>query len=554
MSRRALGVVLTVAVIVGALLINLVISMLGYMNIWQTDTTIDRYLREEKNGDFYTLYTLTTPFKTLIEDSCLPAVDSINASRQEAGKDPLKVNIIFCADRDVVEASDVLRFPLYTALHLQKEFPEYFDVSFVNIQQNPSAVQKYKLTSTSRIYSSNIIFAFDTEFRVQSLNRLFITDTGETTPWAYNGEKIFANNILALTMAEAPIACFLTNHGENTENCKEFRSLVSRAGYIVQDLDLEYDTIPENCRLLISYDPQVDFFAYGSLGETGISEIQKLDEYLDNSYSFMLFINKDTPEFPNLEEYLSEWGIAVARGTDADGVSHNYTIRDPLKRLDDDGYTLIADYAVGGTGADITTDMRISSYPAKVIFSNATAIKLSDTYRFTHVDASTTNDTPAFRYGEYYRNGVTRYFFDVFRGSQSAVAEVGGEQYQVSTEKDPFYLMTLTYENRILQETNYFSQDDRSYICVFGSTDFASDEALSSAAYGNTDVLHATLQAVGREVAPASLDLRAFPKQEIQDSTFTSADAVAFTVCLALIPAVICFGAGIIVTVKRKYK
>ncbi len=554
MSRRALGTLITVSVVVGVILLNLLVAVLGQAKLWQADLTLDRFLREEKMGEFYTKYTLTSPFKTLIRDSALPMVDSINGEREENGEDPIKINIIFCTDRDTAWDSGTMRFPLYTALQLQKEFPDHVSVSFVNIQKNPSAVQKYKLTSTSHIYSSNVIFEFGTEFRVYALNTFFVTNTGETTPWAYNGEKHFANAILALTRAESPVACFLTNHGENTTDCTELRSLVDRAGYIVRDLDLEQDPIPADCRLLISYDPQTDFYAFGNLGETGTSEIQKLDEYLDNCYSFMLFIDNETPALPALEEYLKEWGVTVARGKDAEGNTHNYTLRDPSQKLDKDGYTLIADYTAAGVGADITEDMRGTAYPSKVIFPNATAIAMSDTYHYTYVDADTTKGTEAYRYGQYYRNGVTRYFGDVFTGGLTAVAEVNREQHEITTEKNRFNLMTLTYEHRIKQETNYFSQDDRSYVCVFGSTEFASDEILSSSAYGNSDVLQATLRAVGREVTPASLELIAFKQYEIKDTTFTQSSAIATTVCLILIPTLICFTAGIVVTVNRKYK
>lgn len=553
-GRKAIGSLVTTLVVAAVILLNVLVSSLGQANVWQADVTIDRFLKDDRANEPLSLYTLTQPFKTLIKDSAIPFVDQINAERVAKGEEKLKINIIFCTDRDIAWESDTMRHPLYTALQLQKAFPEQINVSFIDIRKNPSAVQKYKATSSTKIYSSNIIFEFGTEYRIYTLSTLFITNSGESTPWAYNGEKHFANAILAVTRAESPVACFLTNHGERVEDCQGFRQLVEKAGYIVKDLDLEKDPIPEDCRMLICYDPQTDFYAYGSLGETGTSEIQKLDEYLDGCFSFMLFIDNDTPELPNLEEYLTEWGVTVARAKDDEGNLQNYTVRDTTQKLDKDGYTLIADYATEGLGASITTDMRGTAYPSKVIFPNATAIKMSDSYHYKYVEADETAGTEAYRMGQYYRNASTRYFTDVFLGGQNAVAEIGGETYEITTAQDAFRLMTLTCEDRIRQETNYFSQSDRSFVCVFGSTEFASDEVLSSAAYGNADVLFASLLVMGREVSPASIDLRAFKIYNIKYEKFTESTAVSTTLCLVLIPPVICFGAGVLVTVKRKNK
>ena len=556
-GRRTLAAAITAFVVIAVILLNLLVSFLGQTYVWQIDETVNRYTNASMKH--LTLYTPTNTFVQLIGDSAIPMVDQVNAERAAKGQDPITINIIFCAERDLVWGSDTMRYVLYTALHLQKEYGDHIKVSFINIEDNPSAVQKYKATSASRIYSSNVIFEFGTEYRVYSMNNFFVTNESSSVPWAYNGEKHFANAILAVTRAESPVACFLNNHGENTEGCTELRRLVEKSGYIVQDLDLEKDEIPENCRMLICYDPQTDFYAFGNLGETGTSEIEKLDKYLDGCFSFMLFVDNETPELPNLEEYLEEWGMTIARGY-SEGDEYNYTIRDPMEKLDKDGYVPIATYATAGLGASITSDMRSAALPAKVVFPNATAIFNSSAYKKTFVAADTTNGTPEYLYYTYYRNGVTRYMNDVFLAGNNAVAEVNGEQYQITTAAEGnFKLMTLTSEERIVQETNYFSQPDRSFVCVFGSTEFASDEVLSSDAYGNADVLSASLRAMGREVAPAELDIIAFKKYEIdQDATaagglkLTRSGLIWTGVWLAAIPALACFGTGIFVTLRRK--
>ena len=563
-SRRVLGAVITAGVLVAVLALNIVFTAVGAARLWVVDETADKYTHTTD-----TMYTASEPFLTLMRTEAMPAVDRINAERAAKGEDPIKIEITFCDERDVINASETTRYVLYTALTLEKKFPEQVEVSFVDAERDPSLVQKYKTTAATRIYASNVIIEFGTEFRVCSLNYFFATDeeSGETI--AYNGEKTFSNVILALTYAESPIACFITNHGERTDEISALRALVDRAGYEVRDIDLEREEIPENCRMLICYDPETDFRAFGNLGEGGVSEIEKLDAYLDKCYSFMLFVDADTPTLPSLEEYLEEWGVTVSRGINAEGKSETCVVRDTVSKLDKDGYSLIASYATAGLGASITDDMRSVGYPAKVIFPNATAIEMSDTYSYAYGESgdassselsamlgesSTTGTVTSYRYGEYYKNGVQRYFDDVFVASAGAVTEIGGEQYEITTAGNSFRLMTLSSEERILQETNSLTSTDRSHVCVFASTEFASDELLESAAYGNADVLTSTLRIMGREVAPVSLELKWFKQDTVSTDAYTVGGYVTAVCCLALIPAAICFGAGIYVTVRRKNK
>ena len=418
-TRRAVGALLTVAVISAVLAFNIAFSFIADRFMWQVDETVTRYTTAEG----VSMYTATEEFMALIEASAIPMVEQMNAERAARGEEPITINIKFCTERDKVYAADKLRMIQYTALALQKAFPHAVKVEYMNIEQNPSQVQKYKATSSTNIYAHQIIFEFGTEYRVTSYDYFYLTsDTSSTEHWAYNGEQKFASLLLALTRAESPIAGFITNHGEQLESCQSFRTLVERAGFDVIDIDLTKDEIPEDCRLLICYDPQTDFVGLGNDAyvEGTKSEIDKLDGFLDKAYSFMLFVDKDTPVLPVLEEYLEEWGITVARAENAEGDVDTLTVRDQTQKLDKDGYTPLAEYVTVGGGASITSDMRNVSYPAKVVFPNSTAIAMSESYRTTYVDVDeTTGVTEAYSYGSYYRNGVSRYFHDVFITSAS---------------------------------------------------------------------------------------------------------------------------------------
>ncbi len=559
-SRRAVGAAITASVIALVTVFNILFSFVADHFMWQVDETVTRYTTREG----VSMYTPTEEFLTWMREKIIPMVDKLNDERVAAGEEPHTINIKFCMERDKVYAQDKLRMLQYSVLALQKEFPEQVKVSYINIEENPSAVQQYKATSASRVYAHQIIFEFGTEYRVCSYDFFFLkSDESATDHWAYNGEQKITSLLLALTRAISPIAGFITNHGENLDRCTAFRTLVERSGYTVIDIDLSKDEIPADCRLLISYDPETDFLGLGNDAYTGTeedeSEIDKLDAFLDKCYSFMLFIDKDTPELPVLEEYLEEWGITVSRGKLSDGTVENYTVRDEVKKLDKDGYTPIADYVTTGYGASLMSAMQKVAYPAKVVFPNATAITMADGYRETFVEADETEGTEAFSYGSYYRNGVSRYFYDIFLSSIDATAEVGGVPYETVQKLDPnsrFKLMTLSLESRNRQETNYLSTNDPSYVAVFASTDFASDIILNSASYGNADALSATLRTMGHEVEPADLEFKAFKKYHVDTNAYKpdTGDMITVTVVMTLLPILICIIAGVVISVNRKYR
>lgn len=553
-TRRVLGAAVTVAVIAAVLAVNVLFSFLADRFMWQVDSTVTKYTSRPE----VSMYTPTEEFMEVVRDYAIPMVQEMNARRAEAGEEPITINVKFCTEKDKVYSIDKLRLVQYSVLALQKEFPDAVKVEYLNIEKNPSQVQKYKATSSTNIYSHQIIFEFGTEYRVCSYDYFFLkNDAGEQ--WAYNGEQKIASLLLALTRAESPIAAFITNHGEAMESCESLRELVHRAGFDVVTLDLSKDEIPADCRLLISYDPQADFLGLGNPAfvEGDQSEIDKLDKFLDQAYSFMLFVDADTPELPVLEEYMEEWGITVGRAENAEGELDNLLIRDQQSKLDKDGYVPLAEYVTAGGGASITSDMRSVAYPAKVVFPNAVAIAMSESYKKTHVVPDDTNGvTEAYTYGSYYRNGVTRYFHDVFKTTAGASLEAFGKQYQVATDLNRFNYMTLSIESRTVMETNYLSTQEPSYVAVFGSTEFASDTILDSASYGNADVLTATLRHMGREVMPADLEFKAFKIYEVDTDAYTVdiRSALGTTALMTLLPVLVFTIAGVAVRVRRKFR
>ncbi len=541
------------------LVINVAFSALAFSGMWYIDMTKTRYKNNKEK-----LYTVSQTCLDLIGEQVPRAIDSVNEERAKNGEEAIKVNIIFCTDPDYVESNKYLRYVQYTARGLQKAFPDYIQVKYINEAKNPSEVQKYKVNSASTIYSTNIIVEFGTEYIVHSWRNLFTANSENDDPWAYNGEKRLTASILSVTRAESPVCAITNNHGETIfdaqgnikDEYSSFIRVIKSAGYDVVTLDLEKDEIPENCRMIITFNPQEDFKAYGNLGENNVSEIEKLNKYLDKAYSFFYICDRNTPKLKNLDEYLGEWGITVARIEDAAGNCDNFTVKDSAC-VDAGQNFIVGEYEPLGLGASITEDMRNIPYPPKVVFGNSTAMTPSSLYQKTYAAEDDTDENTAYIVSyNYYRNGVSRKMFDIFKSAETAYAQNAlGEKYEVATSENRFHLFTITSESRTIQEGNYASVNDATYMLALASTDFLKNDVLDSSAYGNTDVLLSVLRSTSKEVIPLNFEFKPFYIYEM-DENIIVLDPKNIVVCMipgiiTVLAAAVC---GVAVSIRRKYR
>lgn len=572
------AVALTAAVIAAVILLNVGFGVLADRGLWMIDLTSEK------------MYTLTDETVDMLTGT----FDQVNGQRRANGEEDVEVDIIFCADPDLIKGNEKMRYIYYTARALEKKFPGSVKVSTTNVWTNPSSVDRYRTNSYSSIYQSNIIVASGSEFRITTIETYYTYNSdssGDEEPWAYNAEKKFTQSIIAVTKAEAPICGITVNHGEALSNeagraeYSELLSVIRNAGYEIQFLDLSKDDIPENCRLILTFDPQTDFISKKN-SPSGVAETSKLDRFLGNAYSFMIFVDADTPELPNLEEYLREWGISFDRQRDADeNWIGNWQVKSGTA-IDADGLKVIADYEQEALGGSITKNMREKGGSPKVIFGNAMPINYSPSYEVTYQMADKEKGTGAFTYGSYYRNARSRAIYDMFRANiasaylmkdgvqvpQSVLDAVnagldGKHQIQSPNNNGYYRLMTMTRESRTVGEgKGYTNVNDASYVCAVGSTEFASNRMLGSGAYGNTDVLLETLRSIGREVVPVGLNFKPMYDSEMKQSSSSSSGStdsvvyytekgnIARTAVLTVLPAVVMAALGITVLVRRKFR
>lgn len=555
-KRKRLGRLICACVLAAVLLINAVFGIIIYKKTAYIDLTRAKY--EEMSG----FYTFSDSLAAVMDTEVIPSIDAINSQRANEGLDALKVEIIFCRDADLLEKEENTKMVHHTARELESRYPDHFEIIYTDVQRYPASVQKYKVTSATTILPTDVIISFGTEFNVHGLVSFYTMDTDTGEVWAYNGEKKFASTILSLTRADSPVCALTVNHGEGLfrtvdgkavvkEEYSTFIDVIKAAGYKVTFIDLERDEIPENCRMIICFAPTTDFKAFGSLGETGVSEISKLDKYLDGARSFFYVCDTTTPELKNLEEYLSEWGIQPTRVQTQSGLEENYALIDEQNSTGDNGALLIGKYVTAGYGASITADLRASSYPPAVAFGSSTALSPSENYTKTFITPDDGSERSVIY--SYYNNGVSRTMYDIFTANSTAYAKVGGEVYEHASDNNLFRLLTLTEELKQVQEDNYSLANLSSYVLGASSTEFFKNEFLNSAAYGNSDVLLAALRATSTETVPVNLEFKVFDGGEINETVYAMTNKAGIIAALCLTPVSLLAIVGIFVCVRRKY-
>ena len=521
-----------IVIIAAVILINAIFTALSDKYLWYVDMTAD------------SIYTLSDAAKDLL-------AEEFNTDK------PVKV--IFCAEKDVLEQTTEQRMALNTIRDIANIYSN-IEIQYVDIYTNPSAVTPYKVHTSQSINSQSIIIASTNangtmECRVHSLVSLFSVDSSTGIATGYNGEQKLISSLLAVTQDQMPIACFTINHGEpDNTNLTNLATVLYETGYEYKAIDLTKEDIPEEARLLVIFDPQNDFSSASDIG--GVDELAKIDAFLEKRNAVMTFVDNETPYLENLEQFLGEWGIKIARYDEVNDNNRendvNLLIRDKDNSLTDDGFTNKAFFVPvsKGLGYSLTAGLTSKANPKTVVMQKATAFTLPDGFVPEVLD----DNTSAWSYS-FSGNGIVRTCYDVLLSSGTASAYVQGDTLNSAKLESigmqpssiiPFSYMRLSAQSYIEES----GEETFSYLLACSSTDFAKAAALSSS-YGNHELLTYACSMMGRDVVSVSLDYKPFSSTEIKN--LIASDATQYTIVLTVVPAAIVFIAGVVIMVRRKY-
>jgi len=538
------SVALTAIVLALVIIVNLFFALLVQRFSWYVDLTPDLH------------FTISDECFELIggagEKTPIKMLDKFRAENKEYNKnngltessegyrdENVKVNILFGMERDKILADQTMEYVIRNADELAAKYKDYITVEAVDMVRNPSRFTKYLSSNTETIPRDSIIVECGGEYRVRSLRSFYLFDQASGDPIAYNGEKAFASAILAVTRADVPLACYTVNHGESfpdmekDENGKisaPFLDVLEDAGYRVQPIDLMKEDIPETCRLLITFDPIQDFIATRE-GDAAQSELDKLDDFLANKNAFMVFMSPTPYDgakgLGNLEDFLSEWGLAFKRHTDGE----------PYKVKDNVDYTtsysdVIATYVDSGVAkgwnASLTAGEGNNPY---IVFPDSTALTYAEGYPLG------------------YSSTYHRQVYDLFVSSEHATAWAGDREIASATKTDPLKLMAVSAQQYTTQEDNRGNAlEEFAYVMLSGSTEFATRENLET--YANSDFLLSAFQLSGQEPVPVGLTYKRFANYDI--NSMKGSEATQYMIVLTIVPVLVSLCAGIFVIVRRK--
>ncbi len=487
----SVSVLLTVAVVAAAILSNAIVTALAMRYGWFINM----------NPDY--IYPVT--------DTCYDYLDTYVIPETSDGD---KIEIIFCDNEEDIKADGTQAIIRNTALELTEAYPDAVEISYLNVWERPKEARSYGVSA-----STDVVIKCGENFRVCTLRDFFTFSIADnSTPLAYNGEKRLAVAMKAVVSSDAPVAYFTLNHGESFPDYSLLYAATD-AGYMVSYLNALSFDIPEDCALLITYNPARDFTTYD--GVSGTSEIEKLDAYMATGGKYMVFVSADTFNaggFDNLEGFLAERGVTFDHREGAEGVEECNAIRDLNHALSTDGYTLVGKIPETGKAAEIMADI-----DGTIRLSNATAI--------TPAEGFSANGKGGFVKGDYTMTPLLTSY-------EGAEAWASGRA--VARTAEGFNLITLT-ENAT----------EGSYLLVSTSTEFASEVAMQSGVYDNEPFLLTALGAMGKTDTPVRMTGQPFAETTIY--TLTTTGARDITILLTAVPALLCLAAGLIILIRRRF-
>ncbi len=500
-SRRAryggMTVLLTVLLITVVVMTNVLFSTLANRYYWYAD--LNDAMEYDLSEDCYTLI-----------GSAL------------AGKDA-DIEIIFCDTEENLLDEVTMRYIYLNAKDLEERFAGKIKVSTHDIWLDPLSVQHFnkvmdhskgELVETT-LSADNVIVSHGSYYRVYDRTEFYAFAEGDTSKlWAYKGEKKLASAVLRAAEPNGAVVGITNNHGEILSDY-ELLYLLDDAGYSILHFDLYSDPIPENCELIVSYNPNSDLAVTDGSSDT--SEVDKLNAFLATpGHSYLVFLGNATPMLPNLEGFLASWGVETMYSKQS-GRSYRYTVQDEKGSLTSDGCTVYGQLA-SGAGAGLLDEMN-----GGTVFKNATALRAANGY-VSNGDGSYTKGN--------------RTMYGLFTSGENALSWANG----VPVDDSKSILFALTE-----QKTEGAAS---SYVGVCSSVEMISEAFLQSAVYGNTDTMLQIFETVGRNRTPMGLKIKPLVSTKI--STVTTAQMWKWTLALSITPAVVAVAAATVILVKRK--
>ncbi len=493
-----LSLLLCVLVIASLVILNVIAAVLSLRYDWM--------YREIGRPEVYEL-----------SDSCLEYIEEYVTPRvTERGG---KIKIIFCDTKESIRSEELYKYVYDSVFEIAESLSEIIEIEHIDVFEQPSLAEKYGVDSIR-----DVVCVYGERHETLDLGDFYVYETVnyENYVTAYNGELLIASALMRVTQKNTPM-CYLTvNHGEEYTD-HELVKILAQAGYNVGMLDLYADEIPEDCEILVTFNPKKDLAVSGETSE--VSEIDRLENFMSRGGKYMVFLSADTfasGGFENMEGFLSSWGVNYMHKTTEEGIEACYLVKDSANSLTGDGYTVLA------TQAKSDAEAIVSGIKAPVAFGNTTYMSVSGRF-------ATDGE------GNFVSPETNRRLSPLLLANSTAVAWADGRAVTRASEED-FILMSLTEQNN--------AEGKSSYLLASASIDFASGDAIQSASLGNSRVIGEIIRYMGKDDVPSALVAKPMGQTDIE--SLTTRDATIITVIMVALPVMITVTVGTVVIVRRR--
>ena len=233
-------------------------------------------------------------------------------------------------------------------------------VEFIEPDTNPEFISRY---AEENLATGRVMVKTDKRYKVLTVDDMFSLSQNSTTGGTDMFSKVdsaLAGALEIANMDKVPVFTIATGHGEmlNSTNMAAFLKMMEDQNFQVEEIDLLTEEIPADTQILMLPTPTTDYT------EEELAKLRALlaDQERQESVMILATFYPNQGNFPNLNSFLEEWGVAVETGSVvAESDDSRYLLANPSYVLVDS-----ANDAIEGTYSRLVSP---ASVPIKLLFS-----------------------------------------------------------------------------------------------------------------------------------------------------------------------------------------
>lgn len=372
---------------------------------------------------------------------------------------------------------------------------DQISLTYVDLVENATFYQTYAQAGTTLVPGGVIVRCGEQE-QVFSWEDLYTIDEDTAQATAFLAEQQITSAIAYLTSGVSQSVAFTQGHNETVG--EELKGIFTQNHYDTVNLTLSVQDIPDDLDLLVICGPLRDFDQ---------SEIQKIDQFMAKGGALLVFLNPSATVYPNLNDFLEEWGI----------VPGGYTVFEPQNNMGN-ASTIVPLYYSHTINNYFSSNQYFMVMPQSMTLS----VYEREGKLISPVLISTENS--------YGKAG------DLFTTTDRASEDVSG----------PF-ILAATSEQTVLVD----GESQKAQLFVIGNKSVYDDETLAVSSYANRDFL---IQVINW--AAEGMELVDVPARDLSASQVVMMPTVSLALCamLTVVMPLVILGYGVAVFLKRRHQ